>query len=117
MLAIRRAERAFAEKEERLGAARPQGVRKITAASLVCPGHSLHSRRARIDMDAALLFLKADDAGDEGKKGVVAAHADVFAGIPPRAALADDDVARDDGVAAKFFHAESLAVAIAPVFY
>ena len=48
---------------------------------------------------------------------VVAAHADVRARAETGAALADEDVAGDDRLAAKFFHAQPLADAVAAVAY
>ena len=40
---------------------------------------------------------------------MVAADPDISSGVPLGSALADDDVAGDDDLAAKFFHAEPLA--------
>ena len=50
-----------------------------------------------------------------GEQGVVAADADILAGIHLGAALADDDVARQDLLAAEALHAQALAVRIAAV--
>jgi hypothetical protein len=60
-------------------------------------------------VDAASFAVEEDVAFDEGKEGVVFAHANVCAGVPFRSALADDDVARDDFFATEFFDAEALA--------
>ena len=46
---------------------------------------------------------------------VVAAETDIGAGLPTGAALADDDVAGNDRLAAVFLHAEAAAFRIAPV--
>ena len=52
---------------------------------------------------------------NEGEDGVVAAEADILAWKELRPALADDDVAGDDDLAAEFLDAEALADAIASV--
>ncbi len=54
-------------------------------------------------------------AVDDGEDRVVAAEAHVGAGLPARAALADDDVAGDDGLAAGLLDAEAAAFGIATV--
>ena len=43
---------------------------------------------------------------------MIASHADVFTGIPFRAALAEDDVAGDDELLGGFFAAETFAGAL-----
>ena len=61
---------------------------------------------------AAIGFLaEGDGAGFERKKRVILAHADIDAGMPGRAALTNDDVARNDGFAAELLHAEALGFA------
>jgi len=47
---------------------------------------------------------------------VILAEADIAAGDPLRATLAEDDVACDDGFTAEFLDAEALALAVATVF-
>src|SRR5277367_1871717 len=74
-------------------------------------------REQRQDVDPAVDAVELDHAVDEREERVIAAHADVRAGMETRAALANNDVARDDFLAAEFFHAEALADAIAPVAY
>jgi hypothetical protein len=69
------------------------------------------------DVHLAVGPVELDQAVDQSEEGVVAADADVRPGAETRAALADDDVAGDDRLAAKFFHAEAFADAIAPVAY
>ncbi len=69
-----------------------------------------------VDVDAAAFAVEADGAGDDGEDGVVAAEADAFTGSPFGAALADDDVAGDDLLAAVFFDTEAFAAAVATVF-
>src|SRR5258708_31331451 len=54
-------------------------------------------------------------AGDFGEDRVIAADADMPAGMELGAALADDDVARDHGLAAELLDAEAAARRIAPV--
>ena len=54
-------------------------------------------------------------ARDLGKDGVILAHADIVAGVPFGAALAQDDIAGDDGFATEFFHAQAPARRIAAV--
>src|SRR5690606_9498130 len=49
------------------------------------------------------------------ENGVILADADIAAGVPLRAALADDDVARNDGFATELLHAEATACAVATV--
>src|SRR5439155_16105299 len=71
--------------------------------------------RRRIDVDAAALAVEAHLAVHEREDRVIAAEADVAAGQELRPALADDDVAGDDRLAAECFDAEALADAVAPV--
>src|SRR3954465_3002159 len=82
-----------------------------------------HSRRcccllgSRHDVDdlAAALLAELDRARREGEQGVVAATADVDAGVEVGAALADEDLARVDDLAAEALHAEALRVGVATV--
>jgi len=76
---------------------------------LVAPGFD------RINVHAAAFAVETDLAVDEGEDGVISPETDILAGQELRAALADDDVAGDDGLAAEFFHAETLANAVASV--
>jgi hypothetical protein len=50
-----------------------------------------------------------------GEQRVVAAHADVFAGVHTRAALTDDDAAGGDQFATEAFNAESFGLRNATV--
>src|SRR3546814_10580142 len=50
-----------------------------------------------------------------GEQGVILAHADVLAGMHLGAALADDDIARNDGLAAELLDAEALGLGVATV--
>ncbi len=52
---------------------------------------------------------------DEGEERVVATTADVGAGVEVGAALADDDLAGVDDLAAETLHAESLGVGVTTV--
>ena len=75
------------------------------------------SRDRGEDVNLAVCRVKFDDAIREGEEGVVASNADIRPGTETGAALADENVARDDRLAAEFFHAEALADAVAPVAY
>jgi hypothetical protein len=79
-------------------------------------GAGLGGRGGRgIDVDAPVAAVEADVAVGEGEEGVIAAHADVIAGVELGAALADEDGAGGNELAAVTFHAETLAVAVAAV--
>jgi len=69
------------------------------------PGH-------RLDADDAAVLRAFDSELDlpchQREQRVVAAHADVVAGVKLGAALADDDLARLDALAAEDLHAQSL---------
>ena len=52
---------------------------------------------------------------NEGKDGVIASKTDIPAGMEFCAALAKDDVSRDDGLAAKLLYAEAFAYAVASI--
>ena len=54
-------------------------------------------------------------AVDQGEDRVVTAQADVVARIPLSASLTNQNVARDDGLAAEFFDAQAPAFSIAAV--
>jgi len=56
-----------------------------------------------------------DRAVLEREERPIATDADILAGMDASAALADEDVAGDDGLAAKFLHAEPLRVTVAAV--
>ena len=60
-------------------------------------------------------MLEANDAVNERKQRVVGALPDVVAGMPLRAALANDDVAGLHGLAAVLLHAAILRIRIATV--
>ena len=60
-------------------------------------------------------MIESHIAIDQCENCVIAAEADVFAGLKFRAALTDDDVPRDNHLAAKSFDAAPLADAIAAI--
>src|SRR6478609_4343954 len=79
---------------------------------LLARGETLYGLRFT-DVDFSALEL--DLAGLEGEEGVVLADADVEAGVEAGAALADDDRAGADGLAAVGLDAEVLGVGVAAV--
>ena len=79
-------------------------------------GPGLGSRGGRgIDVNPPVAAIEADVAVGKGEEGVIAAHADVVAGVEFGAALADEDGAGGNKLTAVAFHAETLAVAVAAV--
>jgi len=72
--------------------------------------------RQSIDIDPPAGTIEAHASVDQGEDGVVAAEADILARDKLGAALPNNDIARDDGFAAKFLNAEPFADAVAPVF-
>ena len=79
-------------------------------------GAGLGGRGGRgIDVNAPVAAVEADVAVGEGEEGVIAAHADVIAGVEFGAALTDEDGAGGDELTAVAFHAEALAVTVAAV--
>lgn len=69
-----------------------------------------------VDVHTTTIFVEADIAIHKGENGVIPAKADIATRGPFGAALADDDVASNDGLAAEFLDAETLALAVATVF-
>jgi len=68
------------------------------------------------DVAARLAFVfEEDEAGDQGKEGVVLRARDILAGLVTRAALADEDGAAIDELATKALDAEPLPVGITSV--
>src|SRR4051794_32577713 len=74
-------------------------------------------RLATDDADdaAAALVAELHGAGDQGEQRVVAAAADVVAGVEVGAALADQDLARVDLLATEALDPEPLGVGVAAV--
>ena len=58
---------------------------------------------------SALTRKESDSAIGRGKEGVIFAHADIGAGMPLGAALARDDVARHDDLAAVLLQSKTSA--------
>lgn len=73
-------------------------------------------RRCRNDVDPAAVAIEQHIAINQRKNRVVPAEADITTWQKFCSALTDEDVAGDDGLPAKFFDAESFALAIASVF-
>ena len=71
--------------------------------------------RDDVDDAAAAPGAELDRAGDEREQRVVAAAADVVTGVEVGAALADDDLAGVDDLAAEALDAEALRVGVATV--
>jgi hypothetical protein len=67
------------------------------------------------DMNTAIAAVELYFAVDEGEERPVAAGADVIASAEPGAALADDDTAGSDELAAESFDTETFADAVAAV--
>src|SRR6516225_6408949 len=71
---------------------------------------------AGFDIYAATVLVETHNAIYQRENGVIPSQAHVSPGEILRSALADDDVARNHFLAAKFLHSEPFADAIAPVF-
>jgi hypothetical protein len=69
-----------------------------------------------LDVHATTILVEEDFAVHESEDGMIAAKTDIAAWNPLRATLAEDDVATDDGFAAEFLDAKTLALAVATVF-
>src|SRR5204862_898006 len=72
-------------------------------------------RSNRIDVDPPSAAIEADVAVDQCENSVITTEADVLSRQKFRAALADDDVAGHDQLAAESFYTETLANAVAAV--
>src|SRR4051812_18752716 len=83
----------------------------------VARGALLRGRGHRLDVDvgAAQCRFEGNVALDQGEDRVVAAEAYILAGPPLGAALTNDDVARDHGLAAVLLDPQALARRIAAV--
>ena len=95
----------------------PCQARPLAEVVLRAAQTGLGGRLRRDDVDdlAAALGAELDRAGDEREQRVVAATADALAGVEVRAALADDDLAGVDDLAAEALDAEALGVGVATV--
>src|SRR5882724_10489345 len=79
-------------------------------------GRSGGRRRQHVHLDlAARPLSERDDAVGGGEQRMVATDSNILASIHLGAALADQDVARQDLLAAVALHAQALAVGIAAV--
>ena len=74
-------------------------------------------RQQGIDIHPSSRPVEAHVSIDQGKNRVVATEADILARQKFRSALPDNDVAGDNQLAPKFFDAQPLADAIAPILY
>jgi len=72
-------------------------------------------RSDRIDIDSSSTPIEANVAVDQRENGVIAAEANVLTRQKFRAALANNDVASHDQLAAESFYTEPLANAVAAV--
>lgn len=69
------------------------------------------------NVDATSLLIEEYASIDKRENRVVTPHAYALTGMPFGTALADNDVAGDDGLTTEFLHAETLALRIATVAY
>jgi len=86
----------------------------IWAAPLGCASSSRSFELCRVDGNAATA-LEADGTVHESEERVVVTHADVRTGVELSAALANDDVAGDDGFATEALDAAKLGVGVTTV--
>src|SRR4051794_37073066 len=110
----------LAESRKRMAGARPEGRPAGCCWRLLGGlGHRLGWYRRlgghHRDEHPAVALLELHAALDHRVDGVVAAEADVLAGVPLGAALADQDVARDHRLAAELLDAQALARGVAAV--
>ena len=83
----------------------------IATISEILRGNRSHFCRIDGDKTAVLAtVLEADHTRDLREKGVVLATANIQAGLQRCAALANDDAAAEDCLAAEYFHAKPLRV-------
>jgi hypothetical protein len=68
-----------------------------------------------IDIDSSSAAIEADAAVDQRENRIIATEAYILTRQKFRAALADDDVAGHDGLAAESFYTEPFADAVAAV--
>jgi hypothetical protein len=78
---------------------------------------TLFYRRQGIDIHPSSRSVEAHIPIDQRENRVVAAEPYILARQEFRSALPDNDVASDDQLTSKFFNAQPLADAIAPVLY
>src|SRR5471030_871755 len=91
----------------------PLGWERLFSSHL---GRDLGWRREHVHLDlAAAPGTERDEAVGGGEEGVVATDTDILARVHLGTALADQDVARHDLLAAEALHAEAASVGIAAV--
>src|SRR5690606_16595106 len=98
-------------KHVRASRSSPQRLRVRLCKEAVALGGSCND----VDDLAATLRAELDSTGREGEQRVVATTADVDARVEVGSALADEDLARADDLAAEALHAKALRVGVATV--
>jgi hypothetical protein len=93
-----------------------RALMKNRLSDRLCRKGSCIRNRNRLDVHTTAILVEKDSASHESEDGVVTAKTDVTAWNPLRTTLAEDDVATDDGFAAEFLDAKTLALAVATVF-
>src|SRR5665213_2975896 len=78
-------------------------------------GGRIRARRDDVDVFSLLRAGERDVSADHGEDRMVAADSDALTGVELGAALADEDVARYDELAAEALDAETLGVRVTPV--
>src|SRR5690606_14462207 len=78
-------------------------------------GRGLRPRLHRDENTVVRPAAELDTPLDEGEEGVVAAHADIVAGVVLGAALAHQDIAGEHGLVAVALDAEAASGGVAPV--
>ncbi len=110
---LKKDNRGFDLKQLLIGAEGTLGV--VTAATLKLFPVMRSRATAMVGLHAPSAAIELHHAALEGEEGEVAPASDIAAGEKFLPALADEDVAGDDRLAAEFFHAEALADAVASV--
>jgi hypothetical protein len=64
----------------------------------------------RNELTVVLSFAECDTSCAEREQGVIFAHSDTFTRVVGGSALADDDVAWNNQLAAEFLHAQTLGM-------
>src|SRR3546814_3846492 len=95
-------------------------VTGVRTGALPISGTALFGRRLggssdHADVGAVAGLAELHPALGDGEDRVIPAEADILARMHLGAALADDDVPGDDGLAPELLHAEATALGVAPV--
>ena len=85
--------------------------KSVVRGLTLCLCHGLYRHRATVETS----LLEGDDAVRKCIEGVVAAHADILAGIVLRATLANNNIASYAVLTTKNLHTESLSCGLAAV--